>query len=71
MNKTNTIETKPLVAECANLRLSASEASGTATDPWDFVMRAKNSCKQDANLQNCGIWVGGTGIEPVTSTMSM
>ena len=41
----------------SNLQLSASEASGQYSDPWDFVMRAKNSCKHLENLQLCGDWV--------------
>ena len=50
-------ETKPPIAECANLQLSASEASGQYSEPWDSVVRAKNSCRHLENLQLCGAWV--------------
>ena len=41
--------------ECANLRLSASEASGTYRDPWQFIVETKNSVKNDENFQQCAI----------------
>ena len=65
-------ENLPAVAECgalleqkstakllfgSNLRLSASEASGTYRDPWDFVVRAKNSLKNRESFQNCELLV--------------
>jgi len=37
----------------SNLRLSASEASGTAQHPWDFVLSAKTAVKNDENFQQC------------------
>lgn len=36
----------------SNLRLSASEASGTAKHPWDFVQETKNSLKNRESFQN-------------------
>ena len=42
-----------LVAECANLRLSASEASGQTVHPWDFLQEIKNSLKNRESFQNC------------------
>ena len=65
-------ENLPVVAECgtlleqksaakqlfgSNLQLSASEASGTAQSPWDFVVRAKNSLKNRESFQNCELLV--------------
>ena len=75
----NKASSLPTIAECddllakkiiakeifgSNLQLSASEASGTYNEPWDFVVRAKNSCKHLENLQLCGDWVRLAGIEP-------
>ena len=65
-------ENLPVVAECgslleqksaakllfgSNLQLSASEASGQYRDPWDFVVRAKNSLKNSESFQNCELLV--------------
>ena len=44
-----------LIAECANLRLSASEASGQHRDPWQFIVETKNSVKNAENFQQCAI----------------
>ena len=78
-------ENLPAVAECgslleqkatakqlfgSNLQLSASEASGTYRDPWDFVVRAKNSLKNRESFQNCELLVGAHRIELWTSFLS-
>lgn len=78
-NWINQAENLPAVAECddllakkvvakqmfgSNLRLSASKASGTANDPWSFVLSAKNSEQNYQNLQNCPVWVPLPGIGP-------
>ena len=57
MNKANTSNRVTLIAECAILQLSASAASGTYRDPWDFVVRAKNSLKNRESFQNCELLV--------------
>ena len=43
-----------ITAECANLRLSASEASGEPEHPWDFVLSAKNSFKNGGDFEKSG-----------------
>ena len=78
-------ENLPAVAECgtlleqksaakllfgSNLQLSASEASGTYRDPWDFVVRAKNSLKNVCDFENCELLVGAQRIELWTSFLS-
>ncbi len=65
-------ENLPTIAECddllakkvvakqmfgSNLQLSASEASGTYREPWDFVVRAKNSLKNAGDFENCELLV--------------
>ncbi len=77
----NQAENLSVVAECgtlleqksavkllfgSNLQLSASEASGQYRDPWDFVVRAKNSLKNRESFQNCELLVPQGGIEPPT-----
>jgi len=74
-------ESLPTVAECgtledikraskeifgSNLRLSASEASGTAQHPWDFLVEFKNSLKNNESFQNCCDLERDTRIEPVS-----
>ena len=39
----------------SNLRLSASEASGTAQHPWDFLQETKNSFKNSEIFANCAL----------------
>src|SRR3989339_1990692 len=71
-------ENLPVVAECgslleqksaakllfgSNLQLSASEASGQYRDPWDFVVRAKNSLKNSESFQNCELLVPRERLE--------
>ena len=70
MNKANTSNRVTLIAECAILQLSASAASGTYRDPWDFVVRAKNSLKNRESFQNCELLVGAHRIELWTSFLS-
>ena len=80
----NQAENLPVVAECgtlleqkraakeifgSDLWLSASEASGTAQSPWDFVISATGRCKKAENLQNSCAWVDDEGFEPPTSSM--
>ncbi|EKD80774.1 MAG: hypothetical protein ACD_40C00012G0004 [uncultured bacterium] len=54
------------VAECADLRLSASAASGEYRDPWKFTIDATNRSKKAENLQNGLAWVGPVGFGPTT-----
>ena len=51
----------------SNLRLSASEASGTAQHPWDFLAETKNSFKNSEIFANCALLEPREGIEPSTS----
>ena len=44
-----------LIAECANLLLSASVASGQPQHPWDFVLSAKNSIKNGGDFEKCDL----------------
>ncbi len=77
----NQAENLPVVAECGDLLvkkitakeifgsdlwLSASEASGTAQTPWEFVISATSRCKKAENLQNSCAWVGPLGFGPRT-----
>ena len=50
----------------SNLRLSASEASGTAQHPWDFVLSAKTAMKNDENFLQCAFLEPRRGIGPLT-----
>ncbi len=76
-------ENLPAIAECddllrkkvvskeifgSNLRLSASEASGTYRDPWQFIVVTKNSFKNSESFQNCCDLERVTGIGPVSTT---
>ena len=74
-------ENLPAVAECgtlleqksaakllfgSNLQLSASEASGTAQSPWDFLQETKNSFKNSEIFADCAILEPKVGLEPTT-----
>ena len=76
-------ENLPAIAECddllrkkvvskeifgSNLRLSASEVSGTAQSPWDFIGETKNSIKNGENFEICSLLERVTGIGPVSTT---
>ncbi len=50
----------------SNLRLSASEASGTAQHPWDFLQETKNSFINSEIFANCALLEPRQGIEPWT-----
>ena len=50
----------------SNLRLSASEASGTAQHPWDFLAEFKNSIKNGGDFEKCDFLERVTGIGPVS-----
>ncbi len=52
----------------SNLRLSASEASGTAQHPWDFMLSAKTAVKNDENFQQCDLLERVRGIGPLSTT---
>ena len=49
----------------SNLRLSASEASGTAQHPWDFLAEYKNSFKNSEIFANCALLERVRGLEPL------
>ena len=57
MNKANTRNRVTLIAECANLLLSASEASGEPQHPWDFIVETKNSARNGEISEKCAILV--------------
>ena len=74
-------ENLPAIAECgtlldkkraseevfgSNLQLSASEASGTAQHPWDFLAETKNSFKNSEIFANCALLEPKVGLEPTT-----
>ena len=73
-------ENLPVIAECgtlldkkraseevfgSNLQLSASEASGRAQHPWDFLAETKNSFKNSEIFADCAILERVRGIEPL------
>jgi len=55
ISRANTLKQVTITAECANLRLSASAASGEPQHPWDFVLSAKNSARNNVISENCEI----------------